>query len=235
MLSIIVCTKDEEEPISYVIEDIEKIDLDNFEILVVDKSTDGTREQVRILMKKFDNLRLIEQENSGKGNAMKLGVEKAKGDMICFLDGDCTYPAKFIPRMVELLKDHDMVIASRLILKEDANQTFETILTYRIAPILNKLIFRKFKTSEPTSGMRVMRKETWNKMNLKSKGFVMETEMEIRMAELGFHVAEIPIPCIPRRGNSKFNWSWGDMLRIIRSIKNNSKNLDNLTVDVYLE
>jgi dolichol-phosphate mannosyltransferase len=235
MLSIIVSTKDEEEPIPYVIEDIEKIDLDNFEILVVDKSTDRTRERVRRLMKKYDNLRLIEQEDSGKGNAMKLGVEKAKGDMICFLDGDCTYPAKCIPRMVELLKDHDMVIASRLLLKEDANRTFETMYYYRIAPILNKFIFRKFKTSEPMSGMRVMRKETWNKMNLKSKGFVMETEMEIKMAALGFHVAEIPIPCIPRKGSSKFNWSWGDMMKIIRIIRKNSEKLDNLTVDVYLK
>jgi hypothetical protein len=30
-------------------------------------------------------------------------------------------------------------------------------------------------------------------------------------------------------------WSWGDMLKIIRRIKKNSKKLDNLTVDVYLE
>ncbi|MHA2321630.1 MAG: glycosyltransferase family 2 protein, partial [Candidatus Thorarchaeota archaeon] len=219
MLSIIVSTKDEEEPIPFVIEDLEKIDLDNFEILVVDKSTDRTRERVRRLMKKYDNLRLIEQENSGKGNAMKLGVEKAKGDMICFLDGDCTYPANVIPRMVELLKDHDVVIASRLLLKEGANQSFETMYYYRIAPILNKFIFRKFKTSEPMSGMRLMRKETWNKLNLKSKGFTMETEMELKMAGFGFHVAEIPIPCIPRRGQSKFNWSWGDMLKIIRLIR----------------
>lgn len=235
MLSIIVSTKDEEEPISHVIEDIEKIELDNFEILVVDKSTDGTREQVRRLMKKYDNLRLIEQENNGKGNAMKLGVEKTKGNKICFLDGDCTYPAKYIPRMVELLKDHDIVIASRLILKENANQTFETMYYYRIAPILTDFIFGKFKTSEPMSGMRVMRKETWNRLNIKSKGFTVETEMEIKMAKLGFHVAEIPIPCIPRKGNSKFNWSWGDMLRIIRLVRNNSRYLDNLTVDVYLE
>ncbi|MFX0106927.1 MAG: glycosyltransferase family 2 protein [Candidatus Hodarchaeota archaeon] len=234
-MSIIVATKNEEKSISYVIEDIQKIDLDDFEILVVDKSTDRTRELVRRLTKKYYNLRLIEQKDNGKGNALKLGVRKAKGNIICFLDGDCTYPAKFIPRMVELLRNHDMVIASRLILKEGASQTLQTLFIYRFIGFLGKFIFRKFKTSEPTSGMRVMRKETWNKMNLKSRGFVIEIEMEIRMAELGLHVAEIPIPCLPRRGNSKFNWSWGDMLRMIKLAQDNSYHLDNLTVDVFLE
>jgi glycosyltransferase involved in cell wall biosynthesis len=235
MLSIIVPTKDEEESISRVIQDIEKIDLDSFEILVVDKSTDGTKAKVRKLMEKYENLRLIEQKSTGKGNAMKLGVAKARGNMICFLDGDCTYPPRFIPRMVEILENHDMVIASRLLLKEGVSRSFETMYTYMFAPAITKFIFRNFKTSEPMSGMRVMRKETWQKLSLKSRGFVIETEMEIKMAEMGFHVAEIPIPCIPRRGRSKFNWSWGDMFKIIRFIQSNSKHLDRLNVDVYIE
>jgi len=231
MLSIIVPTKNEEQGISKVIADIEKQDLHNFEILVVDNSTDKTRYKVTKLIRKYNNLRLVGGSGGGKGAAMKLGVEEAKGDKICFLDGDGTYPPKAIPRMFKLLKYCDVVIASRLLEKENEKFSFETFFTYEVLPFLFGGYFKKFKTSEPTSGMRMMKKETWKKLDLKSENFMIETEMEVKMAKNKMHVIEIPIPRIKRLGgHSKFLRSWGTILKIRKLIKANEKYLNNLKV-----
>ena len=59
-----------------------------FEVIVVDDgSSDGTREEVRRLQLPFE-LRLIEQEHAGPAAARNLGVERARGELIVFLDDD---------------------------------------------------------------------------------------------------------------------------------------------------
>jgi len=40
-----------------------------------------------------------------------------------------------------------------------------------------------------------MRKENWNKLNLVSDGFQIETEMIFEQSKNGFIIAEIPISC----------------------------------------
>jgi dolichol-phosphate mannosyltransferase len=233
-LSVIVPTKDEEGSISKVIIDIERQRLGRFEVLVVDNSEDKTGERVKELMRKYSNLRLIEQRDTGKGNAMRLGVIESKGKIISFLDGDDTYPPRYLHRMLELLRKHDVVIASRLLRKEGSFDSPSNFLLYRLLPFFLRSFYKDFKTSEPTSGMRMMRKSTWNRMNLKEKGFVIEMEMEVQMAKNRMSVAEIPIPCVERRcGKSKFILNLRTMWRIRKYVKANAKYLNRLDVKSY--
>jgi glycosyltransferase involved in cell wall biosynthesis len=58
----------------------------DLEIIVVDDgSTDGTREK---LEKYGDRLKILQQANQGPGAARNLGIAKATGDYILFLDSD---------------------------------------------------------------------------------------------------------------------------------------------------
>jgi glycosyltransferase involved in cell wall biosynthesis len=232
-LSIVIPTKNEEECIDKIIKKIEKISFKNFEILIVDKSTDKTKEKVKKYMKKYNNLRLVNQLNNGKGNAMKLGVKEAKGNVICFLDGDGTYPPTYISKMFKVLKYCDVVVASRFIKKNKCS--LGNFFGYKILPFLFKKYMKKFKTSEPLTGMRMMRKDTWNKLNLNSEGFMIEIEMEVEMAKRGMKVAEIPIPYILRiGGKSKFIWNWKTIWEMKKYINDNEKYLSNLNIKQYL-
>jgi hypothetical protein len=82
--------------------------------------------------------------------------------------------------------------------------------------------------------MRLMRKETWNKLNLRSHDFLIETEMEVKMAKNKMRVIEIPIPCIKRVGRSKWDSSLGTMWKIRKYVKKNEKYLQDVNVIRYL-
>jgi hypothetical protein len=47
---------------------------------------------------------------------------------------------------------------------------------------------------DPLAGFRVMRRDVWNALNLKTNDFLIETEMNLRTIELGLKVGEVPIP-----------------------------------------
>jgi hypothetical protein len=44
-----------------------------------------------------------------------------------------------------------------------------------------------------------MRREVWEKLNLKSQNFLLEAEMNVRMVELGLRYAEVHIPYLERQ------------------------------------
>ncbi|MBN1357159.1 glycosyltransferase family 2 protein, partial [Candidatus Bathyarchaeota archaeon] len=227
-ISIILPTLNEERGIIETLKRINKLDLDK-EVLVVDGlSTDNTVKNAEAY-----GARIIIEERKGKGVAMATGVKSAKSDIICFLDGDGTYPPRFIPKMLELIKNCDVVVASRLLKKEGANDCMNTFIHYRFFPFIFKSFLKKFKTSEPITGMRLMRKETWNKLNLRSHDFMIETEMEVKMAKNKMKVIEIPIPCIKRIGRSKWDSSWGTLLKIRNYVKRHEKYLKDLVVIRY--
>jgi glycosyltransferase involved in cell wall biosynthesis len=224
-ISIIIPTLNEERGIVETLKQISQLDITK-EILVVDGlSTDNTQKNA-----KQYGAKVIEEKRKGKGIAMATGVENAKSNIICFMDGDGTYPPRFIPKMLQLIKKCDVVVASRLLKKQGVNDSINTFLHYRFFPFLFKGFLKKFKTSEPITGMRLMRKETWNKLHLKSHDFLIETEMEVKMAKNKMHVIEIPIPCIKRIGRSKWDSSLGTMLKIRNYVKRNEKYLKDLQV-----
>ena len=227
-LSIVLPTLNEERGIIETLKQINNLNL-NKEVLVVDGlSTDNT-----INNAKSWGAKIVIEKRKGKGIAMAAGVKAAKSNIICFLDGDGTYPPRFIPKMLELIKGCDVVVASRLLKKEGANKYFNTFIHYRFFPFVFRNYLKKFKTSEPITGMRLMRKETWNKLNLKSHDFMIETEMEVKMAKNRMKVIEIPIPCVRRIGRSKWDSSWGTLFKIRNYIKIHEKYLKDLIVTSY--
>lgn len=85
-VSILVAAYNVEKTISQAVQSILKQTYDNMEILVVnDGSTDNTTE----ILKKFtDKVLIINKVNGGLGSARNVGLEKATGDFIMFIDGD---------------------------------------------------------------------------------------------------------------------------------------------------
>ena len=228
-VSIIIPTLNEERGIIETLRQINELNLDK-EVLVVDGlSKDNTAENAKLC-----GARIIDEKRKGKGIAMATGVRNARSDVICFLDGDGTYPPKAIPKMLQLLKNCDIVVASRLLKKEGANDSVNTFIHFRLFPFLFRKYLKKFKTSEPITGMRSMRKETWEKMNLSSHDFLIETEMEVKMAKNKMQIIEIPIPCIKRIGRSKWDASFGTMLKIKKYVERNEKYLQDIQVTRYL-
>lgn len=119
LLSVIIPSYNQEKTISRSIKSIERtlksLGL-KYEIIIVDDgSTDKTAfraEQLKSRTVKVYSYR----KNQGKGNAVKVGVIKAKGDVIGFIDGGMDLQAKGITVMLNSLINNraDIVVGSKL-------------------------------------------------------------------------------------------------------------------------
>jgi hyaluronan synthase len=90
-LSMIISVRNEEQAIAHTVDACYQSDYpaDKRELIVVDDgSTDGTRQVLGELVKKYPDLRVYSLPPSGKRFAMAEGVRKAQGEILVFIDSD---------------------------------------------------------------------------------------------------------------------------------------------------
>ena len=83
--------------------------IDDIEIICVDDgSTDDSVDVLEKLQKKYNNITIISQENSGPGGARNNGILHANGDYIAFLDGDDIFlDTQALEKMYLTAKEND--------------------------------------------------------------------------------------------------------------------------------
>ena len=207
-ISVIIPTMNEEESIGEVLDEIHQALRPtgwDYEILMVDtNSKDRTREIGR-----EKGAVIIDEPRRGYGRAYKTGFEKASGDIIVTLDGDTTYPAYDIPRLVRILLDEnlDFITTDRLTDMEKGAMSFKHRLgNWILAKTTNLLFGLHLKDSQ--SGMWVFRKDALKKMNITSDGMPLSEEIKIE-AFKKLRAKEVRIKYRPRKGEVKLN-SWKD-------------------------
>ncbi len=97
--TIIVPTYNEEKDIAGTLDALLSIDYPNKEILVVDDSTDRTPEITRGYASR--RVRLIHPGGGGRCEARNLGIQEAKGEIVCILNADVRPRPDFLRRLVE--------------------------------------------------------------------------------------------------------------------------------------
>ncbi|HLC59113.1 MAG TPA: glycosyltransferase family 2 protein [archaeon] len=195
--SIIICTKNEEESIAKVICSVPQNIRRHGEIIVVDSSKDYTP----VIAERL-GAKVIKEKGKGKGRAMHTGVENSKGEILIFLDGDGTDPPQFIPKLLKALENSSLVLGSRNLKnfnQDDMNmRRIFSLYTPPVRQIFNLVGFKV--KGDPLAGFRAMRREDWDRLNLKSNDFTIEAEMNINSFKMNFKVKEVPIPHLKRGG-----------------------------------
>lgn len=194
-VTVVIPTLNEAEGIRSVIEEIKEIGIKN--ILVVDGgSTDGTVE-----IAESAGAVVVRQLGRGKADAVKTALSLVKTPYVVFIDGDYTYPARYIPEIVSKLKEgYDEVIGARRLIEPGA-MTLVFAFGNRVLTTWFNLLFGT-KLTDVLSGLYALRRDSATNLSFTSRGFSIEVEIAAHMASLG-EVTEVPISYRRRRGRKK--------------------------------
>jgi succinoglycan biosynthesis protein ExoA len=86
---------------------------ENIEILIVDgMSTDNTRDIIRKLEKKYNNVRMIDNPRKITPAALNYGINNSKGEYICILGAHAEYDSYFIKSCYDILNNDPEIMCS---------------------------------------------------------------------------------------------------------------------------
>lgn len=205
-LSIILPTFNERDNISLLIESIlQEVEGTELEIIVVDdNSPDGTWRIVKQLQQHTPSVRLIRRLGErGLTGALQMGISVARGVVILWMDCDFSHPPEIIPRMVEMVGEFDVVLASRFVEGGRSEYPPERTLASLLLSYFARLILDS-SVKDYTSGFVACRREVFDQISLTGRHGEYFIGFVYRCLKKGFSIREIPYTCVRRRrGRSK--------------------------------
>ena len=210
-ISIVIATLNEEEGIGPTLEELRKVLDDPYVVVIDGNSVDRTVEIAKNM-----GADVLLQEGKGKGDAMFQGIKQLSSDVrfVVFTDADFTYPAEYVPKMIEVLEqnpDVGMVIGNRF----NGGYNFEKKAVINRFYLGNRLlafaqhVMNGIKLDDPLSGLRVVRSEILEGWKPKSKGFDVEAELNVLIGREGYKIVEISINYRRRLGEKKLKLRHG--------------------------
>lgn len=196
-LSVIIPAYNEEKTI---IETLKRIQITKknkieYEIIVIN---DGSKDNTLNLLKSNDELydKLIEYENnSGKGFAVKKGIEAATGEYVIFQDADLEYDPVDFDKFIDLITNFnvDGIIGSRFVYSRftRSHNIMNKFGNYILTFFFNVLYNTTF--TDIYSCYFCFKKELLNYENLKTVGFEQHAEILCKVIKNGKYFYEVPI------------------------------------------
>ena len=139
----------------------------------------------------------------GKGFVLQAIFDEIKADAVVLVDGDGTYLAEDIHRLLPpiLQGEADMVVGNRLpFASDDTMRRHRQLGNTLIVKGINLMFGTKYR--DILSGYRVFSRHFVETVPLLTPGFEIETEMTLQALEEGMFILEIPISYRSRPANS---------------------------------
>lgn len=209
---ILIPTLNEALTIGEIIQDFRELGYSH--ILVIDgNSTDDT---VKVAQK--SGAEVLIQSGKGKGNAIIEAFEIIEQPYILMLDGDGTYSPKDAEKMLTpLFLGFDQVIGERLKNAEDGAFSFLNLFGNHMVNLLFK-VAHSSDLHDILSGYRAFTRNAVHQMNLKEKGFAIETEISVESVRNGQRIKVVPVKYSRRPGTTTKLSPFHDGFKIISTI-----------------
>lgn len=212
---IIVPTYNEADNIDELIGQLLDLPVEVGIIVVDDNSPDGTGQLADLWSTKFpDRVHVLHRPGKmGLGTAyidgFRFGLNELKADRLMTMDADFSHNPRYIPAMIAMSQDKDVVIGSRYIPGGGSrNCSWKRIMLSRIANAVARTLLG-LKAHDTTAGFRLYRSQVLESIPLDeifSSGYSFLVEMLYMCQRRGWQVGEIPIIFEDRRkGTTKIS------------------------------
>ncbi len=192
-VTVVIPVLNEHEAIGKVLDNLKDEGFDN--VLVVDGYSDDATAEIA----ESKGVMVLQQRGAGKAGALATAIDSINTPYLVVMDGDCTYNASDIHRLLPHAAEYDEVIGARTGGRKNI-------------PPLNRfgnwLISKMFKLlfGEPItdvlSGMYLLKTETIRQVQITSTAFDVEVEIAGSVASTG-RITQVPIGYGERLGTQK--------------------------------
>jgi glycosyltransferase involved in cell wall biosynthesis len=206
---VVIAALNEEQGIGLTIAELSE-NLHTQRILVID----GHSQDRTVEVAKDCGANIFFQKGMGKGDAIStaIGCIDSNADYVVLTDADFTYPAEYLPEMIEILEQNPqvgMVCGNRFGKKIDTKALRSSFYFGNRLLAFAHNLFNGVGLSDPLTGLRVIRAEVLKDWEVKSKGFDIEVELNHHVERKGYKTIEVPITYRQRLGEKKLRMKHG--------------------------
>lgn len=204
-VSIVIPLYNEEENVEILHERLTEtmVTIGDYEIVYVDDgSTDKTLQLLEEIQKKDENVVVLSlRRNFGQTAAFAAGFDFVRGEAVVTMDGDLQNDPKDIPRLLELMKDYDLVSGWR-------KKRQDTFITRRLPSVIANWLISKVTgvgLHDYGCSLKAYRRDVVKNLKLYGE---MHRFIPAVASWYGVRIAEIETTHHPRlRGKSKYGMS----------------------------
>lgn len=216
-IAVLIPCYNEELTVEKVINDFKR-ELPEADIYVYNNNSKDKTEE---LAKKAGAI-VVNEYKQGKGNVVRSQFRDIDADLYVMVDGDDTYPAEFVHKLIEPVQNGqaDMAIGDRLsngTYQKENKRPFHEFGNNIVKKSINVLFDTKLK--DIMTGYRVFNKRFVKNMPVLSPKFEIETEMSLYALDKKYIIKEIPIIYRdrPEGSSSKLN-TVDDGIKVVKTI-----------------
>jgi glycosyltransferase involved in cell wall biosynthesis len=207
-LSVVIPVYNEKKSLLEIIQRVQSVPIEKEIILVDDFSTDGTRDLLHDLEKKFKVL--YHEKNKGKGAALRTGFQHATGEFVIVQDADLEYDPNDYPKLLQPIVDGkaDVVYGSRFSGHRTKMTSLHTLGNLFLTGITN--LFYRTSITDMETCYKLFRRETIQGVRIESNRFNFEPEVTAKLLKRGLRIVEVPISYSGRSFSEGKKITWRD-------------------------
>ena len=212
-LSIVMPVYNEEKTLEEIVRRVFDSCGDFSEVIFVD---DGSRDCSLAIIKSLARPQdqVLTKSNGGKGSAVRMGYEHAKGGYVIVQDADLEYDPEEIPGLLTYAEERNLpaLYGSRRLKKQKQFMHYLFFVGGTLLTHICNILYRTHLSDQPTC-YKMVRGDVLKTLPLKENDFRFDPEITCMLARNGHEISELPISYHPRSLEEGKKICWVDWFK----------------------